>query len=409
MKSLKVAIFLAFKGFVRTNVGVTLLTVLILVLVGLNLLFVPGLLNGLVVSANSKLIDTYCSHLVIQAQAVKEQNYKITHVRDLLTAVESIDGVEAVSARNSIGANIRFKNDSDEERQLNCTVNAIMPEKEKEVFDIASNLIEGSYLDPRDRDQILLGTQLAGADLTNLEFYSRSLRSVHAGDKVTVTYSDGTVRQYTVKGIFRTDFIQTDLQAHITQLEYESIVIGGRDSAAELHVRLRDGTDPVEIMRRISMFDSSVDFQTWEENAGLVNSMTTSFMLINRILDTVNGLVAGITIFIITYVDVINKRRQIGIQRAIGIKKHAIILSYLLRALCYVIVGLALAWLTFKNVIVPLEAAHPFYFPFGAVYLEMEIPLLIRTSVLLFVISIVAALIPVSMITRVKIMDAIWG
>jgi len=122
------------------------------------------------------------------------------------------------------------------------------------------------------------------------------------------------VKQYTVKGIFRTGFIQTDLQAYITQLEYESIVPGARGTASGIHVRLEDGADPTEVMRRIAMFNNTVDFQTWQENAGIVNSMTTSFQLINRILDVVNALVAGITIFIVTYVDVVNKRRQIGIR-----------------------------------------------------------------------------------------------
>jgi ABC-type antimicrobial peptide transport system permease subunit len=57
----------------------------------------------------------------------------------------------------------------------------------------------------------------------------------------------------------------------------------------------------------------------------------------------------------------------------------------------------------------PFEASHPFYFPFGAVYLSLEMPLLIRTSALLLVVSLVAALIPVLLITRIKILDAIWG
>jgi hypothetical protein len=57
----------------------------------------------------------------------------------------------------------------------------------------------------------------------------------------------------------------------------------------------------------------------------------------------------------------------------------------------------------------PFEASQPFYFPFGAVYLSLEMPLLIRTSALLLVVSLVAALIPVLLITRIKILDAIWG
>jgi putative ABC transport system permease protein len=409
LKSLKVALFLAFKGIVRANIGVTVLTVLILVLVALNLMFVPGLINGIVISANDKLINTYSSHLVIEAQGLKDQGYKITHVKNLMAAIESINGVEAAAARNSVGTNISLKDKSNEERKINCMSYGITPEQEMKVFEVSDWLVEGSYLDDRDRDKILLGIQLAGADLSDVELYSHSLRHAHAGDKVTVTYNNGFVKQYTVKGIFRTGFIQTDLQAFITQLEYESIVPGTHDSATELHVRLEKNADPVEVMRRIAMFNSDVDFQTWQENAGIVNSMTTSFQLINSILDIVNALVAGITIFIVTYVDVINKRRQIGIQRAIGIKNNAIIFAYLIRALCYVIVGLIIARVLFRWVIMPFEASHPFYFPFGAVYLSLEMPLLIRTSALLLVVSLVAALIPVLLITRIKILDAIWG
>ena len=409
IRSLKVAVFLAYKGIVRANIGVTFLTVFILVLVALNLMFVPGLINGITDSANEKLINTYSSHLVIEAQGLKDQGYKITHVKNLLTSIESINGVEAVAARNSVGTNISFKDESNNERKINCMVYGIVPEEEMKVFEVNEWLVEGSYLDNRDRDKILLGIQLAGAGQSDVELFSHSLRDVHAGDKVTVTYNNGYTKQYTVKGIFHTRFIQTDLQAFVTQLEYESIIPDTHDTASELHVRLDNSADPLEIMRRIAMFNSGVDFQTWQQNAGIVNSMTTSFQLINAILDVVNALVAGITIFIVTYVDVMNKRRQIGIQRAIGIKNHAIIFSYLLRALCYLIVGLLVARSLFIWVIMPFEASHPFYFPFGAVYLSLEMPLLIRTTVLLLAISLVAAFIPVMLITRIKILDAIWG
>jgi putative ABC transport system permease protein len=409
VRSLRVAAFMARKAFIRGNIGVTLLTVFILALVAMNLLFVPGLIDGLVDSANNKLINTYSSHLVIEAGGLKEQNYKINHVEDLITEVESIDGVAAATARNSVGALIQHKDVAGQERQITCMIYGIMPQREEKVFDVRDWLVEGSYLDDRDRDQILLGIQLAGSDQPDLELYSRSLRHVHAGDKVTVTYNNGFVRQYTVKGIFRTGFIQTDLQAQVSELEYESIIPGSHGTASGINVRLEDGANPKEVMRRIAMFNDTVDFQTWQENAGIVNSMTTSFQLINRILDVVNALVAGITIFIVTYVDVVNKRRQIGIQRAIGIKNRAIMYSYLIRALCYVVVGLIIAVLLFIYVVMPFEAEHPFYFAFGAVYLTLGNAILVRTSLLLLAVSMVASLIPVLLTIRIKILDAIWG
>lgn len=404
--SLRVTGFLAIKSIIKSNIGVTLLTIFILVLITLNLLFVPGLLNGLVVSANDQLINSYSSHLII---GVKGHDVRINHIGNFITRIESISGVAAATARNNIGATIKYKDRQEDERRINCTIYGIMPEREKKVFEVSDCLVEGSYLEPRDRSYILLGVQLAGRDDESVELYARSLRHAHAGDKVVVAYGNGLIREYKVKGIFRTNFIQTDLQAYISELEFESVVPEIHDTATNTHIRLRNDANPREIMERIKEFGENLDFQTWEQNAGIVNSMTTSFYLINDIMNVVNSLVAGITIFIVTYVDVINRRRQIGILRAIGIKSRPIIYSYLLRALFYVVIGLIMAWLLFIYVIIPLEAENPFYFPFGPVFFDADLPLLGSTAIMLSITSLVAAFIPVWLVMRIKILDAIWG
>jgi putative ABC transport system permease protein len=404
--SLRVTVFLAWKSIIKGNIGVTILTILILILVALNLLFVPGLINGIIASANGQLINNYSGNILI---GVKGHTLQINHVEDFIRQIESLDGVVAATARNNIGATIKYKDKQVEERRVNSTIYGIMPEKEPKVFEVSRWLVEGSYLEPRDNNQILLGVQLAGIDDEKLELYTRSLRHVHAGDKVTVTYSNGSVKEYKVKGIFRTGFIQTDLQAFVSETEFESIIPSMHDMASNIHVKLENGVRPEEVIEHIKIFRENLDYQTWEQNAGIVNSMTTSFQLINQILDVVNALVAGVTIFIVTYVDVVNKRRQTGILRAIGIKSPPIISSYLLRALFYVVIGLVLSWLCFIYAIMPLEASHPFHFPFGPVFLSVDLPLLIRTAILLSAVSLVAAFIPVWLVMRIKIMDAIWG
>ena len=166
---------------------------------------------------------------------------------------------------------------------------------------------------------------------------------------------------------------------------------------------------PDRIIERIASLRSDLDFQTWDETAGLVESMTESFVLINQILNVVNYLIAGITVFIVTYVDVINRRRQIGIQRAIGIKSRSITISYLIRALFYAIVGLIIGILAFKYIIIPIEARHPFEFPFGPAYLTTKPAYTARMAFVLLVVSLVAAFIPVWRVMRIKILDAIWG
>jgi putative ABC transport system permease protein len=397
----RVATFLALKSIVRGNVGIILLTIFMLVLVTMNLLFVPGLISGATVSMNTILVKTYSGDIIIEPEGDKTV---INHAGDLVQSIESIDGVVAASARNNINAYISF-----EDERVNCVVIGIDPAQERAVFDVADSLIEGRYLDSRDRGEILLGVQLAGADLEDIELYSSSLRHVHAGDKVVVTYSNGIEKQYTVKGIFDTGFIQTDVQAFVTDLEFNSVMPNMNNKASSIRVKLEEGVDPDSIIDRIAGMWDGLAFQTWDETAGLVESMTESFTLINQILNVVNYLIAGITVFIVTYVDVINRRRQIGIQRAIGIKSHSITISYLIRALFYAVVGLIIGILAFKYLIIPVEARHPFEFPFGPAYLTTKPVYTARMAFILLVVSLVAAFIPVWRVMRIKILDAIWG
>src|SRR4030042_5104489 len=194
IKSLKVAMFLAFKSIVKGNVGVIILTIFMLILVIMNLLFVPGLINGATVSMNTILIRTYSGDITIEPAG---DDTVINHVDDLIAGIESIDGVVAASARNDINAYFTF-----EDKRIGRIVTGVDPVRDREAFDLSKNLIEGSYLEPRDRGEILLGIQLAGADREDTELYSSSLRHGHAGDKVKVAYSNGLEKQNTVKGIF---------------------------------------------------------------------------------------------------------------------------------------------------------------------------------------------------------------
>ncbi len=400
-RSFRVAAFLALKSIVKGNIGVIILTIFMLILVTMNLLFVPGLINGANVSMNTILIKTYSGDIIIEP---KGDDTVISHVDDLVRSIESIEGVVAASARNNINAYVTF-----EDERVSCVVIGVDPAQERAVFEVAESLIEGGYLDSRDRGQILLGVQLAGADLKDIELYSSSLRHVHAGDKVVVTYGNGIEKQYTVKGIFDTGFIQTDLQAFVTDLEFNSVMPNMNNKATSIRVKLEEGTEPERIIERIAGLRDGLEFQTWDETAGLVESMTESFVLINQILNVVNYLIAGITVFIVTYVDVINRRRQIGIQRAIGIKSRSITVSYLIRALFYAIVGLIIGILAFKYIIIPIEARHPFEFPFGPAYLTTKPAYTARMAFVLLVVALVAAFIPVWRVMRIKILDAIWG
>jgi putative ABC transport system permease protein len=401
IRSLKVACLLAFTSVTKGNFRIALLTMLILILVALNLLFVPGLLDGLVWGANDKLVNTYSSNLLVESDGA---SHYIPNVEQLVAEIKQVEGVEAVTARNYMGAEIEY-----EGKYLGAAVYGVHPDTEIEVFTIADSMVEGSYLDADDIDAIVIGIQIAGADRTELEMYARSLQNVHAGDSILVVYTNGIEKEYEVKGIFHTEFIQTDLQAFVSENDFQTVAPLLANNASSIYVKTIEDADTDVMISQILNMADGIKVTTWEDHAGLVHSMTASFKIIEVIMNGVNLLVAGITIFIITYIDVAHRRRQIGIQRAIGITPAAITMSYVIRAIFYAIVALALAMLIYKFGIIPLEARYPFHFPFGDVFLRIIPFVLIRTALLLFVVSIISALLPVHGAMRTKIIDAIWG
>jgi putative ABC transport system permease protein len=402
LKSFKVALFLTRKAILKGNIGITILTISMLTLVSMNLLFVPGLMNGIIDSANTIMIKTYSADVIVESS--DGDNPYISHAKELMDQIQKLDGVVAVTARNTIGGDISFN-----DNHVACSIVGIDPEQDKKVFEISHFIIEGSYLDPRDHDKIVLGIQIAGNDRTEIELYSSSLRTVHAGDKVKVSFNNGRQQQYEVKGIVETKFLQTDVQAYISDIDYQSIVPASKSKATSIRVKLSDDKKPDQIIPKISALQPGLKLKTWNDVGGIIKSMNDSFTMINQILNIINILVAGITVFIVTYVDVVNRRRQIGIQRAIGIKPHAITLSYLMRALFYAVIGLILGNLIYRFVILPIEASHPFTFPFGDAYLVIDPSVTIRVVILLVVVALVAAFMPVRGIMRKSILDSIWS
>jgi len=232
---------------------------------------------------------------------------------------------------------------------------------------------------------------------------------VHPNDRVTVSYVNGLVKEYTVKGIVYAELVQTDIRSFITEKEFNSINPLMNDKAVTVHVKTEKDTELEPIMGQISDIRPGLKLHTWQDLAGIVRSMTQSFERINIILRVIALIVAAITIFIVTYVDLVNKRRQIGIQRAIGITPFSIVLSYILRAIFYAIVGIVAAALIYSYIIVPVEARYPFHFPFGDVFLPVNYAYLARSALLLCAVAAFSAFIPAWRTTRIKIVDAIWA
>lgn len=398
MRSLSVASFLARRLVTRSGWGLNVMAVLMIVLVYLNINFTSSLLNGFISTVNNKLISTQTGNIVV----ISKEDKAIKDSDRLIVDIKKIDGVDGVTGSRSLPVEITRGSE-----KTVAEVSGINPQNYGDVFVTPKNMIEGSFLDNNDKDSIVLGAQIAGADIPKLELYSDSLKNVHAGDKITVNYQNGVSKQYRVKGIFLNDFFESDLKSFITNDEFN--IINPNTSEQSINVKLKRGTNEQSVIDSIADLRGDLDFRKWSERAGYVKGFTDTLIIVNRILRFVAFLVAAVTIFIVTYVDLVNKRRQIGIERAIGISSPTIMMSYMIRAFFFTIIGSAIGAGVFIVGVVPLERLYPFKIPYGKVFLTVDYKFMFIIAAVLIVIGLISALLPAWRTMRISIIDAIWG
>jgi putative ABC transport system permease protein len=413
MGNLKLAMFLAYKSIFKGNHWALFLIILVMSLSFANLLLTPSILSGVTNTLNQQQIETLYGNIVVDPPS---DEYYLSQASLIERKIEQVPGVTGVSAHLSSNALIEYQwkdkdSPSDKGESGTWSVVGIDPAQESNVTTVHEHIIQGSYLDADDRDEIFLGVEIAGGeDAQTASFLT--LQGVQVGDKVRLTYPNGIQREYRVKGIFQArEMWQADRLAFVTRSEMVSVLgkTAYSDRASQVLVSIEQTSEESLIIDEIKALGIEGEVRSWHEYGGAMGGIVSSFDVIASLISGIGLVVAGIVMFIVIYINVINKRRQIGILRAIGIKKDVIIGSFLTQAMFYAVLGIVFGGLVFGYVIQPYFALHPLDLPIGQVSLVIK-SMTVQSAVLgLISAAILAGLVPVINITRQGIIQAIWG
>jgi putative ABC transport system permease protein len=412
MGNLRLAFFLAYKSILKGSRWTLVLIILVTSLSFSNLILTPSLLSGVTAALNQQQVETLFGNVVIDPPS--NRNF-LTHVSQIEGKLAQIPEITGVAPHLSNRAFFEYKwqeNIAPKDKGQNgtWTVIGIEPEKEIQVTTIHESLIDGDYLAPEDRDKILLGVEIAGGDEAN-NLSSLTLGGVKAGDKVRLTFNNVIQREYTVKGVFKAREGGANNLAFITGKEMSSVFGSAvsTDSASQVLVRTRPGTNEDQIIAEISTLNIDGQIRSWEEYGGGVGGIVSSFGAITSIIGGIALIVAGVVMFIVIYINVSHRRRQIGILRAIGVNRGVVMLSYLLQAFLYAILGIIFGGLLLGYGIKPYFDSHPLDLPIGLITLVIDSSSITSSILWLFVAAILAGLIPVLHITSESIIKSIWG
>lgn len=412
MGNFKLAMFLAFKSVIKGNRWALVLIIMVMSLSFANLLLTPSILSGVTKALNQQQRDTLYGNIVLDPAP---EDYYLTHAGLIEKQIAQIPGVTGVSAHLNSSAFIEYQwqekdSLSDKGDSGTWPVIGIDPGREADVTKIHERIIQGSYLDGNDRDEIIIGVEIAGGEgAQSADFLT--LQGVQVGDKVRLTYPNGIQREYKVKGIFHAkEMFQADRSAFVTKTEMASVM--GRavynDRASQILVGTAPGVLEEQVMQAVHSLGINAEVRNWSEY-GSLGALVSSFDVLIALIGTIGLVVAGIVMFIVIYINVINKRRQIGILRAIGIKRNVIVGSYLTQALFFAALGVIIGGLLFGYGILPYFELHPLDLPLGEISLAVEAATVNNAVFGILTAAVLAGFIPVMSITRQPIIQAIWG
>jgi putative ABC transport system permease protein len=416
MGNLKLALFLGYKSVLKGSRWTLVLIILVMSLSFANLILTPSILSGVAIALNQQQIDSLYSNIVIDPRPDKSY---LDHVSQINNTLAQESGLAGVSAHLNSSAFFEYNwlhktSPQDKSQTGNWNVIGIDPEKEVDVTTIHNFIIDGNYLAPGDRDEIVIGTEIAGGEEATA-LSTLTLGGAKVGGKVLLSYPNGVQREYTIKGIFKARDIEANNLAFVTKKEMDSVMasVTGQnifsDRASQILVRTQPGIDENRVISEIKTLGINGEIRSWRDYGGSMGGIVSSFNIVTSLISSIGLLVAGVVMFIVIYINVANKKRQIGVMRAIGISRNVVFGSYLIQALFYAILGIVIGGLLFGYGIMPYFRSHPIDMPTGLVSLAIE-PQHVRNSVIgILLAAVLAGTMPVLNITRHSIIKAIWG
>ena len=406
-QNLNTAAYLAYKTISRGKKATNALMVFIMSLAFINLVFISSILNGVVVAIDRQLKNNLVSNVVIEPQEKPVKKDYVTRVGDLRERISQLDGVVATSRHYKLTGTVAFDKYKDGKfTRHSAQIIGVDPESEKSFSEVAAKMVRGRYLEGLGNGDIIMGLDLAGGPGASSTI--DNLGGVDIGQKVEVTFANGLTREYTVRGVFKTNFALVDHEAFITSREAES-VLSVYDSASQVLVKIDSPQGEAPYIVQIKEMEPSLIVRPWTEYSGMFSGVSSTVNTITTVISAIGLVVAAVTIFILIFVNVTYKRRQIGILKAIGIQERVIVYSYVMQALFYAISGVIIGALVVFFALVPYFDAHPLDLPVGAISLALNEGRFIANVLMLVGAALVAGAIPSWQGARENILKAIWG
>lgn len=285
-------------------------------------------------------------------------------------------------------------------RDINISLNGMVPEEIVDITTIAEDMVEGSIDNLiANRNGIIIGAELARQMMLGM------------GENITLAAATGEVRTFKIVGIFRTGRAEYDTGQAFVDLKRVQALMNRANRANSIIVKLDNPDDARALAADI---EQQVGYKTlsWQETSeDIMNTLAIRNVIMYSVVSAVL-IVAAFGIYNIISTVVLEKSRDIAILKSIGFTASDIRSVFLVQGVILGIAGIAagiplgcammygLMQIEFK----PPGVTEPFNMP-----IDWSWPQFAIASAFAFFSSLLAAFLPARKGARVMPVDILRG
>ena len=412
LQSIRIGFFLAYRSIKRASLWSTGLIVAVMILTFLNIVVVSGVLVGLIEGSVTAQKGRYLGDFFIETLTEKSYVENSQYLIGILDALPEVDKISPRYIGNAtVESNYQFKVDpTDTAEEAGTVIVGINPKQELAITNLDEYLVEGSFIQENDFDQVVLGALLL-KKYFNLDAEGFPVIDADLGDTILIR-ADGVEREVVIKGIIKTKVDQNDRRIFFPEKQLRQMIGRNDFNVGEIAVRLTEGTDPDEFKKKLQAlgFERYAKIKTAEEAfPKFLEDIKDTFALLGNMISSIGLVVASITIFIVIFINALTRKKFIGILKGIGIDRKAIEFSYMFQSIFYAVIGSTIGLVILYGFLVPFVDANPIDFPFSdGILVAPALSTAIRLLILI-IITLIAGYVPARMIVRQNTLDSILG
>jgi len=399
LNDIKVGFFSARTSIKRGNKKTLAFIVFVLALIFMNLVFLPSMIGGMMGLFTGFMQYSY-GDIIVEPSG---DNVYINNADAVLQKVRAVSGVTFATKRLDAGASIQYK-----QNVVGSSITGVLPSEEYDISEYPYIISEGEFLGDISRNEIIIGAMLAEGYFGS-EIYD-NLGSVRVGSFVNVTYSNGVVRNYKVKGIMEGTFELVDLNALVHYQEIKDVFDIDESKATSIVIRVKNQGDAARVKEKIiAVGVKEPVFTADEKSDALIRQAMQSIDMINVVSKYVSLIVGAALILIIIYINVLHRKREIGILKAVGISPNSIVMSYAFISMFYVSIGILAGLILYFALMFYFTVNPVTFYETMTIIPEIQFGLIIQSIFTMLIISVIAGILPAWSVSKESILKAIWG